>query len=98
MCGCGRGATPQLFIPNGAGAHHSFIQSNVEAMSKRNGPASVKTPKNRRRMSALGLLERQLVSGVKPVKKKIGETIPLVASDVQRIKREIERLKAKIVR
>lgn len=80
----------------------SSLFFNVEAMSgirgKRiNHPASPNRPKNRRRISALSLLERQLISGVKPVKKEIGKTIPLEASDVKRIEREIQRLRARVI-
>lgn len=67
-------------------------------MPKRNGGAHPNRPKNRRRKSSLFLLEQQLVSGVKPVKKQIGVTIPLEPSDVTRIKREIAILQKKIIR
>jgi hypothetical protein len=67
-------------------------------MPRRNGAPSVKRPKNRRRISALSLLEKQLVSGVKPIKKQLGKTTPLLDADKARIAREVSRLKAKIIK
>lgn len=57
-------------------------------------------PKNRSRQSALNLLEKQLSSGVKPLKvdgKTTNETTPLTDGDKNRINKEIERLKSRIV-
>lgn len=58
----------------------------------------MRRPKNRRRVSALSLLEKQMISGVKPIKKQIGKTTPLLDADKARIAREISRLKAKIIK
>lgn len=64
---------------------------------KTNHPASHKRPVNRRRKSALNLLEAQLKSGVKPVKGSHTETEKLTEKDISRINREISILKAKII-
>lgn len=57
--------------------------------------------KNRSRISALGLLEKQLKSGTKPAKDENGRTtqeqIPLTESNRNRIEREISVLKSRIV-
>jgi hypothetical protein len=66
-------------------------------MARHNHHPSPKRPVNRRRKSVLRILEAQLVSGVKPVRKQIGVTIPLEVSDISRINKEIVRLKAKII-
>lgn len=67
-------------------------------MPKRNGAAHPSRPKNRRRKSALSLLQEQLASGVKPMKGSLGATLALEEGDVKRIKREIEILQKKIIR
>lgn len=65
-------------------------------------------PKNNQRITALNLLEKQLIVGTKPAKidgktykyvdgKIVRELIPLTESDRARITREINILKAKIV-
>ncbi len=74
-------------------------------MSGRNGlsgkktihPPSVNRPKNRRRISALNLLEKQLISGVKTIKGSFTEVTSLLPEDVTRIKKQIEILKKKII-
>jgi hypothetical protein len=66
-------------------------------MARNNHSPSYKRPINRRRKSALRLLEAQLISGVKPVRKQIGVTVPLEVSDISRINKEIVRLKEKII-
>lgn len=64
---------------------------------KTNHPASSKRPVNRRRISALNLLENQLKGGVKPVKGDLEKTEVLTEKDIKRIKSEISILKAKII-
>lgn len=66
-------------------------------MSKNNSPTSHKRPKNKRRISALKLLELQLKSGVKTVKGTWNQTTPLLSDDVKRINKQIEILKKKII-
>lgn len=65
--------------------------------NKINHAPSHKRPVNGRRISALRLLEAQLSSGVKPVKKSFTETEVLTEKDITRINREISILKAKII-
>lgn len=67
--------------------------------NKINHPASSKRPKNKRRISAYNILEAQLRSGVKPVKKDIlADRIPLEENDIIRIKSQMSILQSKIVR
>ena len=51
---------------------------------------------NERRKSALGRLQSQLKSGVKPVKGSVNQTESLTETDVKRINREIDKLKERI--
>ena len=51
---------------------------------------------NERRRSALGRLQSQLKSGVKPVKGSVNQTEALTEADVKRINREIDKLKERI--
>ncbi len=56
--------------------------------------------KNRSRTSALRLLEKQLASGVKPLRvdgKTTKETTELTDKDKSRIQKEIEILKSRVV-
>ena len=52
---------------------------------------------NERRKSALGRLQSQLKSGVKPVKGSVNQTESLTETDVKRINREIDKLKTRLV-
>jgi hypothetical protein len=71
--------------------------SNFRGGKKSYPPPSHKRPKNRRRISALSLLEAQLKSGVKTVKGTFNQTTELLPSDIVRIKKQIGILKTKIV-
>ena len=53
-------------------------------------------PQRSRQARALGMLEAQLSSGVKTEKKTTDVKVPLSDSDIKRINKEIEILRAKV--